>query len=226
MSRRSQSLPRLRELEAVIFDLDGVLVDSEPLHFRASNRVLGELGAEIAETEYRTFIGWGERATWQAWKERFALSPSVEELAARVRKTTLQEIALGVPIIEPAVELARRLRDQAMPLALASSSPYDRIEAELRAAGVDEVFAIRVSGEDPEVAHPKPAPDVYLRAAARLGVCAEACVAIEDSAIGALAAHRAGMTVVVVPTALTVDQDFAVADVVLESLRYFDLLVL
>lgn len=226
MPKPFSTLPRLRDITAVIFDLDGVLVDSEPLHFRASNRVLARFGAAISEPDYRKFIGWGETATWTAWQERYALPASIEELAVQVRAASLEEIALGLPIIEPAVALARRLCRDGVPLALASSSPHDRIDAELRVADVHEIFGVRVSGEDPEITHSKPAPDVYLRAAGLLGVAPQACLAIEDSATGALAAHRAGMTVVAVPTPLTADQDFAVADVVLESLRYFDLLVL
>ncbi len=226
MPKRSSAVPRIRDVEAVIFDLDGVLVDSEPAHLRAANRVLAQYAKAISEEEYRKFIGWGETATWVAWKDLYALSASVAELIVQIRAASLHEIAVDLPIIEPAVELAWQLRSDGVRLALASSSPRDRIDAELRAAGVDEVFTIRVSGEDPEIKHPKPAPDVYLHAAARLGARPESCIAIEDSATGALAAHRAGMTVVVVPTALTADQDFRVADVVIESLQYFGLLVL
>lgn len=226
MAKPSSALPRIRDVEAVIFDLDGVLVDSEPVHFRAANRILAKYGKAISEAEYRRFIGWGETATWVAWKELYALPASVNELAVQIRAASLHEIAIDLPIIAPAVDLARQLRADGMPLALASSSPHDRIDAELHVAGLQDIFAVRVSGEDPEIKHPKPAPDVYLHAAALLGARPESCLAIEDSATGALAAHRAGMTVVAVPTAMTADQDFGVADVVIESLRYFRLLVL
>jgi beta-phosphoglucomutase-like phosphatase (HAD superfamily) len=91
---------------------------------------------------------------------------------------------------------------------------------------VSDVFAVRVSGEDPEVRASKPAPDVYLQAAARLALAPAACLAIEDSGPGVTAAHRAGMTVIAVPNRWTADQDFRDADAVLESLRYFPLLVL
>lgn len=224
MRRLRSSPPRLRDCTAVVFDLDGVLVDSEPVHFRASNHVLARFGAAISETDYRTFIGWGETATWQAWRERFALAAPVDELARLVRQAFADELALGVPVIAPAVALARRLHRDGVPLALASSSPHDRITAELQVAGVHDVFTRRVSGEDPQIAHPKPAPDVYLHAAALLGVEPQRCLAIEDSSTGALAASRAGMTVVAVPTAWTADQDFSMVDVVLDSLEYFPLL--
>jgi len=219
-------LPRIRDCAAVVFDLDGVLVDSEPVHFRASNRVLGRYDATITEAEYRRFIGWGETATWNDWRQRFALPASIAELTSEVRQAFQEELARGIPVIAPAVELVHRLHRDGVPLALASSSPRERIDAELQVAGLLGTFPLRVSGEDAHIAHPKPAPDVYLHAAEILGVDPRDCIAIEDSGTGALAASRAGMTVVAVPTPWTADQDFSMADVVLDSLQYFPLLFL
>ena len=226
MPKRARSLPRLHDIVAVVFDLDGVLVDSEPIHFRAANRVLARYGSSIGEEEYRHFIGLGELATWEAWRRDHALPATTEELLVAHTAARLEEIAVGVPAIEPAVALARRLHGTGMRLAIASSSTGAIIDALLRALGLDAVFRVRVSGEDPEVQASKPAPDVYLLAAARLGVSPGACLAIEDSGPGVTAAKRAGMTCVAVPNRWTADQDFRDADVVLESLRYFPLLVL
>lgn len=219
-------LPRLHDIEAVVFDLDGVLVDSEPIHFRAANRVLARYGSSISEAEYRAFIGLGETATWAAWRERSRIHDSVEALVSAHTRARLEEIAAGVEVIDDAVRLARQLRGSGMRLAIASSSTREIIDALLSALGLDSLFAVRISGEDAEVRASKPAPDVYLAAAARLGVAAPACLAIEDSGPGVLAAKRAGMTCIAVPNRWTVDQDFSEADVVLESLRYFPLLVL
>ena len=71
MAKKAYAVPRLYDIEAVVFDLDGVLVDSEPTHFRAANRVLAQYGATIDEADYMTFVGLGEAATWQAWQRRF-----------------------------------------------------------------------------------------------------------------------------------------------------------
>src|SRR5512141_1073017 len=97
--KRTQPLPRLHDIAAVVFDLDGVLVDSEPLHFRAANRVLARWGLAISEAEYVTFIGLGECATWQTWRAHYRIAESVERLLAAHTAARLQEIATGVPAI-------------------------------------------------------------------------------------------------------------------------------
>lgn len=225
MRKKRQPVPRVTDIGAVVFDLDGVLVDSEPVHFRAANRVLRRYGASISEEYYRSFIGLGEVVTWEAWRERYGLPP-VEQLLPIHTEARLEEIAAGVPIIDDAARLARQLRASGCRLAIASSSTPPVIDALLIALQLDDVFSVRVSGEDPQVRHPKPAPDVYLAAAARLEMLPSACLAIEDSAVGVTSAKRAGMTCIAVPNRWTADQDLRDADVVLESLRYFPLLVL
>ena len=220
------SVPRLHDIGAVVFDLDGVLVDSEPVHFRAANRVLARYGVAITEAEYARYIGLGEVATWQQWRQCYALPYGLDVLLAAHTTARLEEIATGVPRIDAAVELARRLRDEGMRLGIASSSAPAVIDALLRSLGLDDAFAVRVSGEDQDVRHSKPAPDVYLVAAARLAIAPAACLAIEDSEPGVTAAKQAGMTCIAVPNRWTVHQDFSAADVVVESLRYFPLLVL
>jgi HAD superfamily hydrolase (TIGR01509 family) len=224
--KRVQPLPRLHDIEAVVFDLDGVLVDSEPMHFRAANRVLARFGSSIKEVEYRAFVGRGETETWAAWRTRCRIPDSVEALIAAHTHARLEEIAVGVDAIDDAVQLSRQLQASGMRLAVASSSTRQVIDALLLALGLSDVFTVRISGEDSAVQASKPAPDVFLAAAAQLGVSPAECVAIEDSAPGVVAAKRAGMTCIAVPNRWTADQDFSEADVVLESLHYFPLLVL
>jgi len=224
--RSPRRLPQIYDIDAVVFDLDGVLVDSEPVHFRAVNRALAPYGVTIDEAEYRSFIGMGAVATWDAWRASHGIAASTPELIAANTTARVEEITLGVPAIADAVALARELHRAAWPLAIASSSTRAVIDALLQALDLDAVFDVRVSGEDADVAHSKPAPDVYLAAAARLGIAPARCVAIEDSAPGVLSATRAGMLCVAVPNRWTAHQDFGDADVVLESLRYFPLLVL
>jgi HAD superfamily hydrolase (TIGR01509 family) len=224
--KTARLLPRLRDIQAVVFDLDGVLVDSEPIHFRAANRVLTRYGSSVNEAEYRAFIGLGEAATWEAWRERRHIPETVATLIAAHTQARLDEIAAGVDAIDDAVQLAQRLHASGMRLAIASSSTRSVIDALLHALGLQDIFPVRISGEDPGVPESKPAPDVYLAAAARLSVEPSACLAVEDSGPGTLAAKRAGMMCIAVPNRWTADQDFSEADVVLESLRYFPLLVL
>jgi HAD superfamily hydrolase (TIGR01509 family) len=224
--KKTRPVPRLHDITAVIFDVDGVLVDSEPIHFRAANRVLRRYGSSISEAEYRRFIGLGETATWEAWRTTSRIPDSAEVLVAAHTKARLEEIAAGVDAVDAAVQLARQLHASGMHVAIASSSTRQVIDALLLALDLDGVFSVRISGEDPEVHASKPAPDVYLAAASQLGVAPSACLAIEDSGPGVVAAKRAGMTCAAVPNRWTADQDFCEADVVLESLRYFPLLVL
>jgi HAD superfamily hydrolase (TIGR01509 family) len=226
MRKKAQPIPHICNVTAVVFDLDGVLIDSEPVHLRAANRVLARYGAEVGEADFRALIGLGAAATWEGWRVRYRIPDSVEQLIALNTAARLAEIAADAPAIDDAVALARRLHASGMPLAIASSSTPAVIDAELAALNLTDVFPVRVSGEDPVVRHSKPAPDVYLVAAARLGVGPAECLAIEDSSPGVIAAKRAGMTCIAVPNRWTADQDFGEADAVLASLRYFPLLVL
>lgn len=221
---RARPIERLSEVTAVIFDLDGVLLDSEPLHFRAARQVFSHHGKTLTDDAYRRSIGLGAVETWTAWKATYGLEAGVAELIELDEQGRLAEIGNGVVPIPEAVSLARRLHEGGVPLAIASSSTPETIDAELDALGLGDLFPVRVSGE--HVARSKPAPDVYTRTAERLGVPPQSCVAIEDSPVGVRAAKAAGMTCVAVPTDWTANGDFGEADVTLESLRYFPLLLL
>lgn len=224
MPTSGSALPRIAEIRAVVFDLDGVLLDSEPLHFRAARRVFAERGKVLTEAEYRLWIGRGTSDTWTAWKAEYRFAEEVSELIARDEEARREEIRRGVDPIPEAAALARDLAARSLPLAIASSSTLETIDAELAAVGLSEIFPLRVSGE--EVERGKPAPDIYLRAAERLGLPPRACLAIEDSPAGVRAASAAGLTCIAVPTPWTCDGDFSEADVTLLSLRYFPLLLL
>lgn len=224
MQRTKRNIPTISEITAVVFDLDGVLLDSEPLHFRAASQVIAGAGKVLTQAEYQKFIGCGAVETWTAWKAQHELEASVAELIALDEKARLIEIGRGVDAIPEAIQLARRLAASALRLAIASSSTPETIDAELNALGIGDVFGLRASGA--QVARSKPAPDVYLRAAELLGVEPRSCLAIEDSPVGVAAAKAAGMTCVAVPTTWTWHGDFSQADVTLESLRYFPLLVI
>lgn len=220
----SQGMPTLSrvDIHAFVFDMDGVLVDSEPLHMRSANRLLERFDREIDEPTYRSFIGSGEVATWTEWKQTFALPLSVSEIIAEHTRLRTEEIRRGVAPIPSAVSLARRLHGRGHRLGLASSSAREVIDEMLIALGLDDVFRVRVSGADPDVRHSKPAPDVYLHAAARLGVQPTHCLAIEDSEPGVRAAKSAGMVCIAIPNRWTDHQDFSAADTVAADLAEMD----
>jgi HAD superfamily hydrolase (TIGR01509 family) len=183
-------------VKAVVFDLDGLLLDSEPAWDEARRQVTGEHGGRWADQATLDMMGMSSPEWSRYLHQRLGVPLAPEEIAARVveRMQALYRRHLPlVPGARPAVErLARR-----WPLAMASSSNRPVIDLALSLAGLARFFRATVSSE--EVARGKPAPDVYLEAARRLGIDPAHCVAIEDSGSGILAARAAGMRVVAVP---------------------------
>lgn len=186
-------------VEAVIFDLDGVIVDSEIWWDEARRDWAAALGRTWTEAD-RTAVMGANSAQWsRTMRERLAVDNPPDEIqAAIVERVVARYQAEGAPRIEGAVEAVRRIAGE-LPTAVASSAHRDVIEAALRATGLEGAFRVVVSSD--EVTHGKPAPDVYLLAAERLGIEPANCLVIEDSLNGVHAAKAAGMTVVLVPNA-------------------------
>jgi HAD superfamily hydrolase (TIGR01509 family) len=181
---------------AIVFDLDGVLVDSEQIWDQVRRRIVADRGGRWRAEATRAMQGMST-PEWSAYLAgTLGAAGTAEELATAVVAAMADRYRAAVPLLPGAVAavvaLARR-----WPLAVASSSPPDLIRVVLAAAGVADRFRAAVSSE--EVPRGKPAPDVYLAAAGRLGAEPARCVAIEDSANGLRAAAAAGMTVVAVP---------------------------
>lgn len=183
-------------IEAVVFDMDGVLVDSEPVWERVRRRFVAAHHGHWAADAQDAMMGMST-AEWSAYVSadlRTGVAPPdvaeavIADMAAAYRE--------HLPLLPGAVDAVRALGAR-WPLAVASSSPRSLIETVLTTAGLRPAFAAIVSSE--EVAAGKPAPDVYLEAAARVGFPAAACVAIEDSSNGLRAAAAAGCTVIAVP---------------------------
>ena len=183
-------------LAAVIFDCDGTLVDSEPLAWRAWRDVLAGHGYDLRPEDIELTRGRG----WPEIHGHFAkVVPEIGDSARAWEGFSGRLFALLEAELTPfddAIGTARALHQRGVPVAVASSSPRARLDATLRAAGLDELFDVTVAGD--EVAHGKPAPDLFLTAAERLGVAPADCVAVEDSPPGVASAIAAGMTVVAV----------------------------
>lgn len=189
-----------KPLRGLIFDLDGTLVDTEPLHFESQNRVLVELGSrEMPKAEFERYVGWAEEAFWAEVARDYRLSLPPRELA-RLRSRALLELyrTVRVPVLPGVPELLSRLGELGLPCAVASSSPRDQIEATLEQAGLSPHFQVLRSGHD-DVEQGKPHPAVYLAAAAALGVEASGCIAVEDSSTGLASATAAGCFTVAIP---------------------------
>ncbi|WP_413811458.1 HAD family hydrolase [Streptomyces sp. OE57] len=186
-------------MPAVIFDLDGTLVDSEPLYYEAGRRTLERYGvAGFSWEEHTQFIGIGTRETLETLRERYGIEAPVEELLA-VKNRHYLELAATTEIFPEMRAFVERLRGAGHPLVVASGSSRSAIETALKATGLDALLPVYVSAED--VGRGKPEPDVFLAAARLLAVDPGQCVVIEDAGPGVEAARRAGMRCVAVPYA-------------------------
>jgi HAD superfamily hydrolase (TIGR01509 family) len=183
-------------IEAVIFDMDGVLLDSEQLWDEVREQLAAERGGRWTERSQREMMGMSS-PEWSAYMhDVVGLAESPQEISAEVVRRIEARYRATLPLLPGAGEAVRRLA-AAWPLGLASSSNREVIDLALELSGLAPCFTATVSSE--EVGRGKPAPDVYLEAAARLGVQAGACAAVEDSHNGIRSAKAAGMTVLAIP---------------------------
>jgi HAD superfamily hydrolase (TIGR01509 family) len=185
-------------IAAVVFDLDGVLVDTETVWDDVREALVRERGGRWHERAQADMMGMSSLEWSRYMHEELGLSESPQAINDEVVGRMLVRYRADLPLIDGAVPAVARLAD-AFPLALASSSNRPLIDAVLQTSGLERHFAATVSSE--EVARGKPAPDVFLEAARRLGVEPRLCAAIEDSSNGLRAAHAAGMRVIALPNA-------------------------
>jgi HAD superfamily hydrolase (TIGR01509 family) len=204
-------------IEAVVLDLDGLLLDSEQVWDEVREALTRERGGRWHEGAQADMMGMSSKEWSTYMHDDLGLAEPPEELNRLVVERMQERYAEELPLIDGAVEAVRRLAER-WPLGLASSSNRPVIDEVLREMGVADLFAATVSSE--EVERGKPAPDVYLEAARRLGVTPEDSAAVEDSASGIRAARAAGMAVIAIPNAHFPPPDDVVAEanVVLTSL--------
>jgi HAD superfamily hydrolase (TIGR01509 family) len=183
-------------IEAVVFDLDGVLIESEEVWDAVREAYVRERGGRYDDEIQRAMMGMSSHEWSRYLYETAGVPDEPQEINAEVVHRMLAAYREHLPLIDGAVDAVRRLASH-YPLAVASSSNRPLIDTVLEVAGLKDYFKATVSSE--EVARGKPAPDVYLETARRLDVDPRACVAIEDSSNGLRAAHAAGMPVIAAP---------------------------
>ena len=195
----------------VIFDMDGVLIDSQPLHYEIDMAVLEACGLQATIDMVTPYTGVSNPDRWPQYKEKLGLGESVERLI-ELQEMFMREIfnASGLVAIEGIPELLQTLKYMGIPRGVASSSSHELIEMVLERVGIREYFGLIISGED--VKNGKPAPDIYLKAAKAFDLPPENCIAIEDSPAGMLSAKNAGMVCIAYRNPNTFGQIFTHAD--------------
>ncbi|MFF7163583.1 HAD family hydrolase [Streptomyces sp. NPDC008086] len=183
---------------SVIFDLDGTLVDSEPNYYEAGRGLLAEHGiADFTWADHERYVGISTLETVTLWKREYGLRASVDELLADKNRRYLDLARTATRVYPEMRKFVELLAAEDVPMAVASGSSREAITAILSGTGLDAQLRTVVSAD--EVGRGKPAPDVFLEAARRLGVAPGDCVVLEDAAPGAAAAHAAGMRCIAIP---------------------------
>jgi HAD superfamily hydrolase (TIGR01509 family) len=202
-------------VRAVIFDMDGVIVDSEPYSVQALIDILRLYGVEPTEDDLRRSYGRRIRDDFADYFSRYGVTADVE-IAIAHKHARYYHLAAGHLQPFPGVmPLLTRVRSQGYRLALASSGDRVKVAFGMQALKLDRIFEVVVSGDD--VTHSKPAPEIYVTAAQRLGVAPVECVAIEDAPAGVEAAKRAGMGCIAVTNSVAREQ-LQRADLIVASL--------
>ena len=185
-------------VEAVVFDLDGVLVETEPVWADAKRALVMETGGRWRDDAPTAMLGMSGPEWSEYLRDELGVPLPAHEIRDRVVQGVLARLDAGVPLIPGASRAVAAIAAR-WPLALASSADRPVIDAVLRAAGLSDAFAITVTSD--EAGRGKPAPDVYLVATERLGVEPQAAVAVEDSGNGIRAATAAGLALIAIPSA-------------------------
>ena len=202
-------------IAATIFDLDGLLADTECLHCRAYQMALSEHGIQLGDAEYAEH--WVRFANGIAdWVALRGLSLDPQALRLRKASHYLDLLISSLRPMEGALELLELLHGKTR-IALASSSYRDAVEGVVSGLGIARFFDVIVTGLD--VPRVKPAPDIFLKAASDLGVPPSECLVLEDAEKGVIAAHRAGMRCIAVPNDYTRHHDFSLATKICASLK-------
>ncbi|MEW9698942.1 HAD family hydrolase [Paenibacillus sp. SI8] len=180
-------------VEAVIFDMDGVLVDTEPLYFQIEKDSFRHFGIDVDESEHHGYVGVTLENMWQQIIHRHGLATPLEEVLLHHKSNVVQFITAYADL-QPIVQVEswiQWLQERDIPITVASSSSIRLIDIILNKAGLKPYFPNAISGE--QVMQGKPAPDIFLHAAAELGIAPSRCLVIEDSHHGVKAAKAAGM---------------------------------
>jgi HAD superfamily hydrolase (TIGR01509 family) len=214
---------RGRKLEAVLFDMDGVIVDSEPLWSEAEKQLLARRNLRYSASLKTAMMGRDARGAVGYLIEHYSLAESVGELIEERNQLIAELFMEQLKAIPGALELVRSVIAAGIATGLVSSSPKPLVELALEKLGVTGLFDLILSGD--QVVRGKPAPDIYITAAEKLGVKTEHCLVIEDAPHGVAAAKGAGMRCLAITTSVSVPE-LAMADKVVSGFKELDVQLL
>lgn len=209
---------------AVMFDMDGLLVDTEPIHAETYCRIFTEMGLKLSAEEYRQAINIGLMDVDELFYSIGGREDKWQYVCRQKAQLFTELINENAVLLPGVLDLLESLKKERVPTALCTSAGNSTLVAIMGKFDLQSYFDVVVTWQDVQAT--KPAPDSYLEGARRLGVNASECVALEDSPRGALAAHYAGMKCIAVPTVCTGDGDFSTAAMVVKSLEEVSLPVM
>lgn len=208
-------------LKAIIFDMDGVLINTEPLHFEVWKRVFQNRGIEVSYEVYKDCIGSTAKYLLELIRKNYGVDFEDDDIrreAAQMKESIIKE--RGFPEISGVKEMLERLDSAGIQMAVASSSAEKYIQEAMKTLGIESFFQVLCSGEN--VKNPKPAPDVFLKAASEMNLRPEECLVIEDSTNGCLAAKNAGMKCIGFRNPDSGNQDLSTAALTIEKWEELD----
>ena len=207
----------MRIPEAVIFDMDGVLIDSEPIHIGIEKQLFDKLGIDVSETVHRSYMGASNEFMYSDLRSRFNLSESVTELieSDELFRSDYFHRLETIPANDGLISLLSQIKTAGLKLAVATSSSPEIADLLLNKCGIASFFDAIVTTS--EAGKSKPSPDVYLLAAQKIGVSPEDCIVFEDSPNGLLSAKSAGMFCVVIQSDSELIQKLSKADYLIQS---------
>ncbi len=205
----------MEKIKAVIFDMDGIIVDSEPWQMKSMRQTVAPFNITLSNAELSDFIGVRTMDSFEILKQRYTIPLSVEELTEIKNKNYKKILMQEIKPRDNSGQLLKYL-DNKYKLAMASSSTKKEVDDTLGLLNFRKYFAVILTGDD--VSNGKPDPEVFIKTADELNVPCKDCAVIEDSQNGINAANKAGMMTIAVPTMDTALQDFSNADYIFKDL--------
>lgn len=204
-------------IKCIFFDMDGVIVNSEPMHWEVWRQVFAEYGLDVKYDVYKGCIGSNAnyllKLIYDGYGKDLSKEPEIHTRFAKTKTAYMEEH--GLPVTKGVLEAVRELKRKGYRLAVVSSSPIDYITKVIERVGLSDCFEKLLSGD--QIKNPKPAPDVYLMAAEAFGVTPEECVVVEDSHNGSKAAKAAGMKCFGFYNPDSGNQDLSITDLVFDD---------